>query len=157
VTAPITSAWAFACLGVRAAEHLERRQALQDIEEMTAEAAEQHPLLARLGLRMQADEHGEARDERQGYPDHHRGHPVGEADPDKHGNGNQAGEHELRQVAGEVGVETVQPSGGERGDLPGLLPAEPARAKAQRVRGEHVQVELAEAVARRLAAAAAAT
>ena len=52
-----------------------------------------------------------------------RGDPVGERDPDQHGDRDQAGQHELRQVAGEVGVQAVQAPGGQRGDLAGRAAA----------------------------------
>ena len=50
------------------------------------------------------------------------------AHPHHHRERHQAGEHELGQVAGEVGVKGVQAPGGQGGDLAGPLAAEGRRA-----------------------------
>ena len=60
-----------------------------------------------------------------------RGDPVRERHPDQHGQRDRHGQHELRQVPGEVGVQRVQAPGRQRGDLPGLLAAQPRRAQPQ--------------------------
>jgi len=65
------------------------------------------------------------------------GQPVGDRDPDQDGQGDQAGQHQLRKVAGKVGIEAVQAAGGQRGELATLLAttllaAEPAGAERQR-------------------------
>ena len=74
---------------------------------------------------MPSDQHREHRDQRQRDRDDHRGDPVRERDPDQHRQRDRHGQHQLRQVPGEVGVQPVQPPGRERRDLPGLLAAEP--------------------------------
>jgi hypothetical protein len=57
---------------------------------------------------------------RQRHGDDHRGDPVGECDPDKHGERDHRRQHQARQVAGEVGI---QPLGREGRDLLALLAA----------------------------------
>ncbi len=52
-------------LRLRAAEHLQRRQPLDDVEEVPAEPGEQPPLPLGPALRVQPDERHEDRDERQ--------------------------------------------------------------------------------------------
>ena len=101
-----------------------------------AEPGQQLPLPAGPGLRVPADQGREQRDERQGGRDDQRGHPVRERHPDQHGQRDGRGQHQLRQVPGKVGIQPVQSPGRERGDLPGLLTAEPARAQSQGMSGE---------------------
>ena len=68
--------------------------------------------------------------------DDQAGDPVRQPDPDQHRERHDAGQHELRQVAREVGVQPVQAPGGQRGDLAGSVPGEPGRAQPQHVVGE---------------------
>lgn len=50
--------------------------------------------------------------------------------------GNQAGEHQLRQVPGEIRVQAIQPAGSHSDDLTRLLPVQPARAKPLQLAGQ---------------------
>ena len=64
-------------LGLGPPEDRQRRQALDGVEEVPAEPAEQPPLLARVVLGLPADQRHEHRDQRQGQRDDQRGEPVG--------------------------------------------------------------------------------
>ena len=104
-------------LGPGPAEDAQRGQALDDVEEMAAEPGQQGPLPPGRWPWCEPDQHGEHGHQRQRDGDDQRGEPVGQGDPDQHGQRHQDGQHELGQVAGEVGVEAVQAAGGQRGQL----------------------------------------
>ena len=119
-------------LGPGAAERLERGQALDHVEEMAAEPGKQQPLAPGARGAVAADEDGEERDERQCHGYDQPGQPVRGGHPGQYRQRHQAGEHERRQVPGEVGVEGVEPRDGQRGDLARPLAGQPGRAEPQR-------------------------
>ena len=110
------------------AEHLERRQPGHHVEEVVREHRQRAPALLRVRAGGLADQRAEQRDERQGGGDRQPGERVGQADPDQDRDRHHRGQHELRQVLGEVAVERLDPVGGQRGQLGGAaLPGQPAR------------------------------
>ncbi|CAM5708492.1 hypothetical protein SFUMM280S_10308 [Streptomyces fumanus] len=121
-------------LGLRLgpAEHLQRRQARDHVEEVTGQLGQQPPLPVHPGLGDPADQHHEDRDERQGDDDDGRRHPVLGDDPDQHGHGDDHREAQLRQIAREVVVQGVDPPGGQGDQGAGALSAEPAGAEGGR-------------------------
>ena len=123
-------------LGRGPAEHLERGQPLDDIEEVPAQPGQQVPLPLGLGLRMQADQDREDRDQGHGHRDDQGRDPVRGRDPHQHRDRDHAGQHELGQVAGEVRVQGVQPLGGQGGELARPLPAQPGGPEPERVLGQ---------------------
>ncbi len=76
--------------------------------------------VGRLGV--QADQGHEDRDQGQGQHDRHGGGQVGRQHPSQHDGGHEGRQHELREVAREVGVQRVEPSGDQRGHRPGVRP-----------------------------------
>ena len=133
--------------GLRAAavERAQRRQPAHDVEEVGREQPQRQPALARALLRVAADQPHEHRHERQ----RQRASPAPSvrsiaATQREHGDGHDAGEHELRQVAGEVGLERVDALDRGRRDLAclgaverGRLAAEPPLDEREPKLGEH--------------------
>ena len=109
------------------AEHLERRQPGHHVEEVVREHRQRAPALLRVRAGGLPDQRAEQRDERQGRGDRQPGERVGPADPDQDRDRHHGGQHELRQVLGEVAVERLDPVGGQRGQLGVPLPGQPAR------------------------------
>jgi len=108
-------------LGSAPAEQAEGGQPLHDVEEVPGEAAEQSPLAARRRLGGHADQPPEERDQRKGGDEDDGGDAVGAGHPGEDGQGHERAQHELRQVAGEVGVQGIDPTGGGQRQLAGLL------------------------------------
>ena len=89
------------------------------------------PMLPRALLRVAADQPHEDRDERQRQQHQARGKGIDRPDPHEHGQRNRHCENDLRQVAGEVGLERLDTLHGRRGDLADLGPVEGQRLRAQ--------------------------
>ncbi len=121
-------------LGLRLgpAEHLERRQPRDHVEEVPRQPGEQPPLTVRLGAGDPADEDHEQGDQRQGADDDRRRHPVLGHHPQQHRRRNHHREPQLGQIAREVVVEGVDTTGGQRHQGAGALSAEPSGAERGR-------------------------
>ena len=95
-------------LGFRPSEHLQGRQAGDQVGEVVGEPGLHRPPLARDGLGRPAHQGHEERDQRQSEGHDHRREQVGaqnrKPDHERHGDGQQ----QLRQVLGEVAVQSVQ-------------------------------------------------
>jgi hypothetical protein len=116
-----------ALLSVGTAEDPQRGEAVDEVEEVPGEPLECLPLPAGPRLRRQADEHHEDRQQRQRERHDQARRPVGQPDADHDQRGDDAAHHQLRQVAGEVRVESVDSAGGELGQLGAAPLPQPAR------------------------------
>ncbi len=109
------------CLGP--AEHLQRRQARPDVQEVPGQPGQQPPLTVHPGLRGPADQHHEDRDQGERPEDDGRRDPVLGDDPREHRHRHHHGEPELRQIAREVVVQGIDPAGRQRHQRPRPLSA----------------------------------
>ena len=103
-----------------AVERAQRREPADDVQEMRREQPERKPALARALLRVAADqphEHGHERQRQQHQPGRDR---VDRDDEPEHGHRDDDREHDLRQIAGEVGLEPLDALHCGRRDLAGL-------------------------------------
>ncbi len=116
-------------LRLRPVEDLERGQPLDHVQEVVREAGETAPLTVHPGLGGQPDQHHEERDQRQRRGDDRGRDPVRAEDPGQQHHRHHHREGELRQVAGEVVVQRVDPPGGVRGQLAGAPPLQVAGAE----------------------------
>ena len=119
-------------LGLRPVEDLERGQPRDHVEEVPGQDPEGVPLTVDPGLGVPADQDHEHRDDRHRQRDDHRSQGVlGDDDP----GGDQRdhdGQDQLRQVAGEVGVQGAGPAGHQVRQLAHPAPAQERRPQAQR-------------------------
>ena len=95
-------------------------------------AAQRVPAFAGALLGRPADQPHEHRHERQGQEHHERGFEVDRRHPSDHRERHHRGEHELRQVAGEVRLERRDALDGGGRDLAGLRPVRRRRLVASR-------------------------
>ena len=100
------------------AEDAQRRQALQDVEEVGAEARERLPPPSRALLRVASDQPHEQRDGRQRQHEDHRRQPVDAEHVRDRDDRNRERRDELREIATEVVVEQIHTAGQQRGRLP---------------------------------------
>ena len=100
------------------AEDAQRRQALQDVEEMGAEARERLPPPSRALLRVVSDQRHEQRDGRQRQHEDDRRQPVDAEHVCNRDDRNRERRDELREIATEVVVEQIHTAGQQRGRLP---------------------------------------
>jgi hypothetical protein len=94
-----------------AAEDPQRRQPLEDVEEMTSEQFERAPPPLRPALRHPSDDDHEQWDERHGRRQDQGRHPVHGEDVGDGQQGHGGTHQQLGNEAGEVGVEAVQSAG----------------------------------------------
>ena len=107
-------------LDLAAVEGAQRGEPAHDVEKVVRQARQRLPAGARAPFGVAADQPHEQRDQRQRH-----GHDQGRGQVDGHGpgehrQGHQHRQHELGEIAGEVGLEGVDALDGGGGDLAGL-------------------------------------
>ena len=116
-----------------AAEELQRGQALQDVEEVGAQAAEGLPLLAGQGVGQAADQDHEEGEKGGGEEQDDAGERIAREDEGQDGERDQDGQRQMGQILAEVGVKGVDSFGHDHGQLAGALCARVERAKGEEV------------------------
>ena len=120
-------------LGRDASERLERRQALQGVEEVRAHAREREPLAPRVLLGVAPDQDHHHRYNRRGNDQQHRAGDVARKDVAHYQQRNGGAQEDLRQVAGEVRIQPLDTLRQGRRQLAGTLAAGECRSQLQHV------------------------
>ena len=115
-------------------ERPQRGQPAHHVEEVGRQEPQGEPPLPGPLLRVAPDQPHEHRDERQRGEHDQRRAEVDRGHERQDGHGNDTGEHELRQVPGEVGLEAVDALHRGRDDLPAPRRRPPTSAGARRRR-----------------------
>ena len=100
---------------------------------MRGQPGQAGPLRAGLPVGVPPDERHEQRDQRQGDQHDDPTGQVGAEHVDQHDHGHHHRQHQLRQVAGQVGVQRLDPGGRQHGEPPPVLTGAPARAQRRGV------------------------
>ena len=98
---------------------------------MSAQQRERAPAPLGRGSCCQPDQDHEERNDRQRYQQNCPGSKVAGEDVDQDHDRNDDGQHQLRQVAGEVGLERAEALNGVGDQLTGPLAAQPGRARLE--------------------------
>jgi hypothetical protein len=115
-------------------EKLERRQALQDVEQVRAHQAQGLPLPLRQIIRRFADQDHEQGNERPGDEEDERRQEIHRRDKDKEEERNEDGEKELRQVLAEIGLKRLDSFARGVGQLAGPFLARKGRTECIQLR-----------------------
>ncbi len=118
-------------LSPTAVERAKGRQPAHDVEEVRREQPQRVPALPRALLGVPADQPHEERHERERHQHDQGGLDVDPRRPGEHRDRHEAGEHDLGQVAAEVGLEPVHALNRGGGDLGALGAVERGRLGAQ--------------------------
>ena len=118
------------------------RQPGDEVEEEPGQLGQPPPLALHRHGGVLPDEDHEHRDQRQRHGQDHRGEHVLREDREPDGQRHDDRQHELRQVASEVGVERIDPAAGQCCELAGVRTGQPLRPDPKGL-GDHRHPQLA--------------